>query len=140
MSRVRVVMDGLPDFKAALRNLPDALTAEANDIVSAAAFEAKGQIQSAYPEGPTGNLRTGVTLNWNRSRATTTAIVRSRAKHAHLYEFGTRTRRTHRGANRGAMPEAPPQQRMIPIAMRVRRKMLQALIAMVERAGLTVRR
>jgi len=140
VSPVRVVMDGLPDLRTALRELPETLTDEASGIVQAAGLDAKAQIQSAYPDGATGNLRAGVTVQVNHARAATSAVVRSRARHAHLFEWGTRARRTRRGASRGAMPEAPHNQRMIPIAIRVRRRMVEQLIALVERAGLTVRR
>lgn len=140
MSPVRVVLEGLSDLRTALRELPETLTDEAAGIVQAAGLDAKAQIQTAYPEGATGNLRGGVTVRVNHARASTSAVVRSRARHAHLFEWGTRARRTRRGANRGAMPEAPQAQRMIPIAIRVRRQMIDRLIALVERAGLTVRR
>jgi bacteriophage HK97-gp10 putative tail-component len=137
VSQNRLELDGLTELRAALRHLPAQLTAEADAIIRASADQAKREIQAAYPEGPTGNLKRGVTVQHNASKFFTSAIVRSRAKHAHLFEFGTR-RRTSRRGNRGAMPVAPEGQRMIPIAIRIRRQMVTALIDLVRRAGFEV--
>lgn len=140
MSPTRLVLDGLREFNEALRNLPQELTDEAADLVRSAAEQAKTEIQASYPEGPTGNLRAGVTREYNRSKFTTAAIVRSRAKHAHLFEFGTRRRETRRGANRGSMPQGPDGQRMIPIAIKQRRRLMDGLLALLQRAGFQVNR
>jgi hypothetical protein len=129
---------GLSEFKRALHNLPQDLTDEASVIVQAQADEAQRQIRTAYPEGPTGNLRRGVQTERNVSKFTSRAVVRSRAKHAHIFERGTRQRRTDKGWNRGAMPAADVQEQMIPIVIRRRRVMVEALKALVRRAGFQV--
>jgi bacteriophage HK97-gp10 putative tail-component len=138
VSQNRLVMVGLEEFKRQLRQLPEELASEADTIVQAHATEAQAAIQRAYPEGPTGNLRRGVTRTRESSRFGSRAIVRSRAKHASLYEYGTKPRRNSRGANRGTMPVAPESSRMIPIIVRKRRAMVAALIDLVRRAGLKV--
>jgi len=136
----RLVLEGLDEFRAALRRLPDELAQEAGVIVLAQAEMAKDQIQRAYPQGPSGNLRGRVTVNKESAniRYGARAVVRSRAPHSHLYEYGSKTRRTDNGANRGAMPEAPDQNKMVPIVQRRRRAMVAALIDMVRKAGLVV--
>lgn len=134
----RVEIRGLTEFRAALRQLPDELTDEAGAIVLAHAEEAKRRAQTAYPEGPTGNLRRGVTMEQHRSKLTSSALVRSRAKHAWLFDHGSGPRRTDRGVNRGRMPQAPEAQRFVPIAIRVRRNMVKALVGLVRRAGFQV--
>lgn len=138
MSAARVELRGLVEFREALRRLPAELTDEAGAIVRDAAANAQSEIQQAYPEGPTGNLRRGVVTDHYASRWTSHAIVRSRAKHANLFEFGTRPRRTVRGANRGAMPPAPPGQAMIPIVIRRRKRMVEQLKDLVRRAGFRI--
>jgi len=127
---VKIQIDGLAAFRTALRNLPDDLTQEAGAIVLAHAEDAKQRVQGAYPEGPTGNLRRGVTMNKEASNFGARAIVRSRAPHAWLFEHGVR----------GTAPRrtVPPDQEAIPIFIRVRRNMVTALIHMVQRAGLVV--
>jgi hypothetical protein len=135
----RLQMNGLAEFRAQLRNLPEDLAQEAGAIVMALAESAQQAVQQAYPEGPTGNLRRGVTVNRaDASRFGVRAIVRSRARHSHMFEFGTKTRQTRKGANRGMMPQAPESQRMIPIMQRRRRVMVQALIGVVKKAGFVV--
>lgn len=135
---VKLQMQGLMELRQALRNLPEDLTDEASAIVQAHADDAQARIVRAYAEGPTGNLRRGVTKDHYKSRFTTNAIVRSRAKHAWLYERGTGARRTDKGANRGRMPEAPESNKMIPIVVKKRRQMVEALKIMVRRAGFQV--
>ena len=135
----RLEMQGLNELRAQLRALPDDLAREAGVIVEAQAVLAQQQIQQAYPEGPTGNLRHGVTISKDsNSRFGTSAIVRSRAKHASIYERGTKPRRTVKGANRGQMPQPDASRRMIPIVIRRRRVMVEALKALVRKAGLIV--
>jgi hypothetical protein len=138
VSSNRLVMEGLNELREQLRNLPEDLAREAGVIVLAQAEMAKDQIQRAYPE-KTGRLRGGITVTREAlDRGGAAAIVRSRAPHAHLHEYGTQPRRTNKGANRGFMPKADEGERMIPIIVRRRRAMVEALIAMVRRAGLTV--
>ena len=135
----RLEMQGLNELRAALRSLPEDLAREAGVIVLAQAEYAQQQIQQAYPQGPTGNLRHGVTVSRDTaSRFGARAIVRSRAKHASIFEKGTVQRRTAKGANRGRMPLPDVSKRMIPIVVRRRRAMVAALVDMVRRFGLIV--
>jgi hypothetical protein len=135
-----VVLEGLTELRTALRNLPADLTQEAGAIVLAHAEEAKGLMQRAYPEGPTGNLRRGVVVDRGAARTVygAKAIVRSRAAHAHLFEYGTKARETKKGWKRGRMPVGPESQRFVPIAIKVRARMVRALIELVRRAGFQV--
>lgn len=134
----RLVFEGMDAFKRALRELPEELAHEGGVIVESQAREAARQIQDAYPEGPTGNLRRGVTVQVEYSRFGVIARIRSRARHSHLFEKGTGPRRTARGWSRGSMPAGPIQERMIPIVVRRRRIMVDALKGLVRRAGFQV--
>jgi hypothetical protein len=130
---------GLQEFKQELLRLPDELKDDAAQIVVDTAQRAGRDVQAAYPQGATGNLKKGVrTTIESQSGLGARALVRSTAPHAHLFERGTRLRSTHSGANRGRMPEANESQQMIPIAIRARRQMVADLIQMVERHGLKV--
>lgn len=131
-------MLGLAELRAALRQLPAELTADADAIVLAHAEDAHRVIEDAYPVGKTGNLKAGVTTERNRSRFATSAIVRSRARHANLFERGTKARFTKRGWARGTMPEADVAKRMIPKVIRARQRMVNALVGLVKRAGFEV--
>lgn len=138
---VTLTWSGLQEFKTALHQLPDELKDEGAVIVERAANDAAREIEAGYPIGPTGNLKRGVTVTRDpsQSRLGVRVTVRSRAKHAHLFERGTKgLRRTHSGANRGRMPEAAQSAKMIPKAQRVRRRMVTDLIALVRRAGFQV--
>lgn len=134
-----VQMEGLGDFVAQLRRLPDDLAREADVIVEATARDMARRAQAAYPEGPTGNLRRGVTVELNSSRWGTSALVRGRAKHATIFERGTKRRQTSQGGNRGAMPAASREQAFVPKAIMARRRMVAALVGLVRRAGFEVR-
>ena len=129
---------GLAELRTALRNLPEDLTHEASAIVLGQAEDAQRRITGVYPEGPTGNLKHGVTVERNASKFTAGAIVRSRAKHAHLYEFGTGRRTTRTNSSRGSMPRARTDAAMLPIVIRARARMFRALVDLVRRAGFEV--
>ena len=136
---VKLQIDGLSEFREALRQLPYELREEAGAIVLAIAEQAGQQIPAAYPQGPTGNLKRRVTVTKEPSSAFgVRAVVKSRAPHASIFEFGTGPRQNRAGANRGVMPPAPHDQAFIPIAIQARRRMVQALIQMLQRAGLVV--
>lgn len=134
-SNNRIRFDGLDELKAALRKLPERLTAVATEIVEATARETKAEVSAAYPTGPTGNLKRLVVISrWN-GRYVTGAVVKNNAPHAYIFEHGTQVRKTSLGQNRGRMP---PGRVFIPIVVRKRREMLERLKAMVEREGLMV--
>jgi hypothetical protein len=144
-----VKLEGIFELRAALRSLPADLAHEAEGIVVSHATEAQREIRGGYPIGPQGSpksnsghppggLRRGVTLDVERSAFGVIARVRSHAHHAHLYEDGTKPRFNKRGAYRGVMPKAQEPNRMIPKVIRIRARMVQALIELVKRAGFQV--
>lgn len=132
----RVQWDGLNEFQQTIRQLPKEMTAEAAAIVARHAEASARTVRANYPLGPSGNLKRRVTVEADRSPDRIRGVVRSRAPHAHLFEFGTVRRRNRRGANRGVMPPAPPGQAAIPVFIRERRKMTEELIELVRLGGL----
>lgn len=135
---VKLQWDGLPSFREALRRAPEHIKAEADAVVLETASSVARDVETAYPEGPTGNLKRGVTSRHERTPFGVSALVRSRARHASIFERGTTQRQTRRGANRGAMPQPPESQRAIPKFVRARQRMTEALIDVVRRAGFEV--
>ena len=126
---------GLSDLRQQLKKLPDDLKREAGVIVLAQAEQMAVELQARYPIGPTGNLRSHVRVESATDQVSASARVKSAAKHAHMYETGTKERRWKRGKSTGAMPATPT---LVPIAVLRRRVMVAALVDLVERAGLTV--
>lgn len=137
MSNNRLVFDGLADLKAALRNLPAELTGEASNLVTATANAAAVEIRSGYAKHTrSGRLQGGVIVTRvNQGKYAAGAIVKNTAPHAVIFENGTQARHTALGANRGSMP---PGRVFVPVVMRKRREMYQALKALLERKGLLV--
>ena len=130
--------DGMAEFRAALRQLPEHLTGEARHIVEGTANAAHADVRRAYPSH-TGHLIGGVVVTRvDAGKVSAGAILKSTAKHAHIFEYGTRGRRTSRGWNRGQMPKAPQNEAMVPIVVRHRRTMMGKLIDMLRRNGLVV--
>lgn len=134
----KVVMEGLDEFTLALRKLPETLRIEADVIVQAQAEAAAQQIQRSYPQGPTGNLKRNITVNRESSQFASKYRLRSRAPHAHLFEYGTGPRKTNKGWNRGQMPRAPESEAAIPIIVRRRRALVAALTDMLKKSGFLV--
>lgn len=153
------------ELKDAIDKLPEQLQAEADRIVAAAARRTANRVRSAYRQArsttdtytvrgaklPRKHLSDSVTMR-KRSKALglVSAQVIVDAPHAHLYEYGTGTsnanpgpkasgqeRITRSGAERGSSPAHPT---LIPIAIEERNAMYADVIAIVEKAGFTVRR
>lgn len=136
---VKVELEGLAEFREALRHMPEALRSDAATIVEAHATQAQREVSAAYTRGKTGNLKSRVRVTHNAGRRFSAAsIVKSAAPHASIFEFGTVRRTTDRGANRGRMPEAPASQAMVPIIVRARRRMVQALIGFLRDQGFVI--
>jgi hypothetical protein len=129
-----LTIQGLTDLRTALRELPRALLAEARAIVEDTAEEAISEMRGLYPRF-TGNLREGLTIEHRGSQVGTATIVRNKAKHAMIFERGTEARHTKDGWNRGRMPAGKV---FIPTAMKHRRRMRAAQVALVRRAGFQV--
>ena len=133
-----VTWTGMQEFKNALHNLPAELTGEATNIVIEAAKSAERDTKAAYPQGPTGNLRRGVTTTVEAiGRGGVSARVKSNAFHANLFENGYRGKKPG-GTGPKEQRVVPDSQKMIPIAIRARRQMHVKLIDMVQRHGLVV--
>jgi hypothetical protein len=138
VSNSRLVFEGLDDFRNALRNCPRTWRTKPARSWRPMPEGADRETVAGYPTGPTGNLKSRVTIEKTNSRVSTTAIVRSRAPHAFIFEKGTKRRQTNKGWNRGRMPAASEAQAMVPKVVRWRRKMTEALIELVRRAGFEV--
>jgi hypothetical protein len=133
MPNNKLEMHGLEELREALRRLPEELAREAEDIIDNRGELAMAEIIQSYPRR-TGNLRKGVRI---RNIAGRGRRVTSNAFHAHLYERGTKLRRTKRGWNRGRMPARPT---VVPVAIRHRRLMEQELVDLLVRHGFIVTR
>ena len=135
---VRVTWDGFDAFRKALRDAPESVRAQADAVIRDTADVVARDVRSSYPQGQTGNLKRGVTVEHNSYRFGSVGVVRSRAQHASIFEHGTKTRATGTGANRGAMPRPPSVQQAIPKFVEARRRMTQALIDVLRGAGFEV--
>jgi hypothetical protein len=126
---------GLTELRTALQQLPEALTGEAEKIVTGHANGAAVFIRSAYP-WYTGNLRKGVTVEVKATkRFEVNARIKSAAPHAWIFENGTEARKTKHGWNRGRMPAGRV---FIPAMIRYRARVYTDLAALLERHGMRV--
>lgn len=127
----RVQVTGLDELMKAMHDAPVEIRTEAMSIVRDETESAATEIKQEYVR-KTGTLAARVATSYPSS-TTLVGIVRSAAPHSHIYEFGTKQRRTKSGANRGVMPanEVTPV-----VATRHRRRMYDRLIAMLRGIGL----
>lgn len=128
-------INGLTELREALKALPPDLVREAAAIVHAQAEAARQEMAGAYPVGKTGALRRSLSIELRSDTTSTAAIVRNRARHASIFEYGTTARHWKSGKSTGTMPAGRV---FIPIALQRRRIMLAALIDLIERTGLHV--
>lgn len=139
MSNNRLEFQGLAELRAALRTLPKALTGEASHIVEGTANGAAATVKGNYVRAKTGNLVDGVVVeHQSAGQFAAAAVVKSKAKHAFLYENGSQVRHTAKGAHRGVMPAAPPGRAFIPVMIKARRQMYLKLADLLKRHGLQV--
>lgn len=124
-------LDGVAEMRAALEALPETLAREElGPIVRATADGLVSELKATYPKHD-GVLADRVVVEDSRAGTGLRAKVRSKAPHAHLYEYGTVRRFTARtGANRGTMPARPV---FVPAAIRWRARMLRATVDALRR-------
>ena len=137
-NQFQIAINGLEEFKAALRQLPDELTNEAAVIVQAHAEAAYREMDAKYAQHEyTGHLRAGLSVmqNYTGGRFAVRWVVRNRALHAYWAEHGTEVRHTAKGTSRGRMR---PLHIFIPIAIRKRQLMVNALVGVVRKAGFQI--
>ena len=138
MANFKIAINGLDELKEQLRALPEDLAREAAVIVQAHAQAAYSEMDQKYAEHDfTGNLRRGLTIRKEFTGGSFAVrwIVRNRAPHAYWAEHGTEMRHTTTGVGRGRMK---PLHIFIPIAIRKRELMVQALAGVVRRHGMRV--
>ena len=140
---VKLTFDGIAELKQALRLLPEHLTDEAGALVRAASLNAAGAIRATYARGKTGNLQNGVVAEVAEpfSRYGVRYIVKSKAKHAYIYEYGTEARHYFTtGGTRHATGRMPAARVFVPRMIDARNRMQQELVWLLVRNGLMVRR
>ena len=127
-------LEGLAELRKTLEQLPTQMRREVLlPTVDAAADGLAADLRAAYPKG-TATLADRVVVERGKGERIL-AKVRSKAPHAHLYEYGTVKRYTREtGANRGTMPASPT---FVPLAMRWRARMMQEIAGRLR--GLRVR-
>jgi hypothetical protein len=129
----RIQWDGLNDLIRDLTNAPRDIRDEGLTIIREETEGAANEISQQYAR-KTGTLAARVTTEYPSSTILI-GIVKSRAPHSHLYEFGTKKRETNAGANRGTMPE---KEVTVPIARRRRSRMYRRLGDMLRAKGFEV--
>lgn len=130
-----VQLTGFDELVQALTDAPDHIRDQGMVIVREETEGAKTEIETEYGQhSKTGKLAKRVKTSYP-AESVLIGIVSSTAPHSHLYEWGTRKRRTANGANRGAMPEHKVTPR---IAQKRRERMFRRLKEMLVRLGFTL--
>jgi hypothetical protein len=137
VSNNRIELVGWTELLTQLRNLPADLTHEAAGHVDDTVEQTASSLIQSYPRSDTGNLRKGVKWGTTQSGFGVSGQVKSTAKTSHLWEFGTESRKTRKGWERGRMP-AHYNQGLVGIASRNRKKLKGQLIDVVRKAGFDV--
>ena len=132
---VSLRIDGVSDLVRDLTRLPETLGEAAAPRVDQAASDAEATIRANYPVR-TGALRNGLRHALVTSPGRARAVLVNDAPHAAVYEYGSELRHTATGAPRGRMPAA---HNFVPVVVREKRDLVEDVIDLVEREGLTVR-
>lgn len=115
-------LGGLKELRDALSDMPEQLKAEFGPVVMAHAEGMAADLKATYHKTD-GVLADRVVVEPGRT-SPLLAKVRTKAPHAHLYEYGTVRRFTKgTGAFRGVMPAQPT---FVPAAVRWRDRLVRA--------------
>ena len=137
---IAVKWDGLEELKAALRQLPEELTAEASHIVEGIANGAIVDMRAEYPTGELTRLLAQSTLS--EGPFGVGIRIRNGSGYAWMWDHGTRARHWNSRSKKstGAMwGKTKPPHTFGRVMAQSRRRMYGQLKQMLERAGLTVR-
>jgi len=118
-------LEGVAELRRALEDASDDLVDRTiHPVIAAAAQGLAEDVRQAYAaHAVTGKLANTVMVDDRVDARGLRASVRAKAKHAHLYEYGTVRRVTNStGANRGTMPAQPT---FVPAAVRWRARMVE---------------
>jgi hypothetical protein len=116
---------GGEEYSLDLRRWRDRLRGEVHQAAKLAAQRTATYTVSHYHEGRTGKLRGGVRVKDEAPQGDVVkVIVRTLAPHSHLYEKGTKERRTAQGWKRGRMKPSPT---FIPIVIQQRAGLMQVI-------------
>lgn len=132
---VRFVLDGFDEMIAQLTREPDEVRAEARPLVVQHTEGFADELRSSYPTRKR-VLRNRVRTDYP-SQTVLAGKVQNTAPHAHLWHWGTKTRTTRLGKNRGAWAGANPEP-LVAIATRRRGQLMDDIKAMLERRGYVV--
>lgn len=135
MSRNRIAFDGLAELKKSLRDLPEEMHGEAENIIEGEANAAALEVRQKYGI-VSGKMVQGVVVEKvERTRFFAGRRIVSKSPLAFIYENGTQVRHTELGYNRGRMP---PAHVFVPAMIRHRKRMYERLRDMLKRHGLKV--
>lgn len=136
MSNNRFEFDGMEEFRAWLRDLPEHLRDDGAVLVESRGDEAFDTIHAKYTAHKhSGNLANHLRQEVESSKFGVSVLIRSTAKHGAIFENGTQIRKTKSGANRGAMPAANI---FIPTMQSKRRLLFEDLINLLRSNDLEV--
>lgn len=133
MAQTALVIDGLADLKALLYALPRDLEAAGAEIIRDTAEAARAEIYAEYVvrSGELQRHLQPVQYSENGMKAK----IKNTSEYAAPYEFGSAGRFTHRSKWRGMVR---PHKRLVPVARRGRRGMVQRMIDLLRGKGLEV--
>jgi hypothetical protein len=146
VSAPRIVWTGLEELRAALRALPRELQDRAVGSVRQAGYRAGGRIGQAYPAsharkrgGGGVRLRQGVRVTEEASSVGgAMAVVRSTAKHAHLWEFGTGDRANRYGPTGRMVPSKYGAPVFVAVVEEERARMHAEFVTLLRHTGVAL--
>lgn len=141
MAKSEVRWDGLDEYKALLRQLPEACNVEAGHAVEEAVNRAYTTVSEVYGAHRfTGNLQKGLKIaTLNKGAYGTGRILRSTAPHAWLFDNGSQARHWLSGKSTGRMwGKTPPTHVFVQTVIRERRRLYDRVKDMLRRKGAVV--
>lgn len=107
-SALYIRVEGLQNTLIHINNYSENQKKEIKKVVRQTTNRTRRDMKAVAPVGPTGNLKASVRAKYFEGGLASTVVPRRpKGSHRHIVAYGTRQRRTRKGANRGIMPANP---------------------------------
>lgn len=136
---IKFVLGGVTVERNKFKEFPSFLAARTQAVLDARATTVAAEIAAAYAAlGGTGELAAGMVVRSQPRKTRARVVIANRVRWSAGYEFGTKSRRTKKGANRGFIPYDNDGRIFVPRVMAARVGLVPRIAALLRAEGLTV--
>jgi hypothetical protein len=134
---IKFTLGGIAVEQSKFKQFPSFLAAQAQAALVSLATSVAADIAAAYPKR-SGQLAAGLVVKSQPRKTKARVVIANKVKWSAGVEFGTKDRRTKKGANRGFIAYVPTGRVFVPRVMKAREDLVPKVAAIMRAEGLTV--